>query len=375
MTTARKAKADARARTLQVSLGERSYPIEIGYDTLSRAGAEIARHTKATQVAVVTTARVGDRYAGRLLRSLRDAGVRAHRIDVPDRDRAKSLRQLAALYERFVAHGLDRSAAVVALGGGAVGDLAGFAAATYLRGIPFVQVPTTLLSMVDASIGGKVAVNLKQGKNLAGAFHQPCLVWIDAGTLRSLPPRECSAGLAEVIKAAAIWDRGFFAELEKNIERVRQLEPESLLRVLERSCGIKAEVVSRDEREDGLRRLLNFGHTLGHAIEALSGYRKLLHGEAVAIGMVHAARRSEELEIAPPGTRRRLRALIERASLPTEVPPFPRKAYLAALRVDKKRIDARIHYVVLSRIGSAQTLPLTPAEILPPARRRRGVGA
>ena len=374
MSAASGTSSSPATRSLRVSLGERSYPIHIGFDTLTRAGAEIARHTKATRAVLITTPPVGRRYAGRLVRSLREAGLRAHRIDVPDGDRAKTLRQLAILYDRFLELGLDRSSVVVALGGGAVGDLAGLAAATYLRGVPFVQVPTTLLSMVDASIGGKVAVNLRQGKNLVGAFHQPRLVWIDADTLRSLPARQRSAGLAEVIKTAAIWDRHFFTLLEQQVEAVLALDPEAVLPILERSCAIKAEVVSRDEWERGLRTLLNFGHTLGHAIESLSGYRKLLHGEAVAIGMVHAARRSEELELAPAGTRQRLQELVERAGLPSDRPSFPRKAYLAALRVDKKRSDSRIRYVVLRRIGQADTLPLTPAEILPPERRRARTG-
>ena len=197
-------------RTVEVHLGERSYPIHLGAGTLAGAGDAIARHTKATHAAVVTVSGVGRRYAGTLLRSLRQAGLRTTRIEVPDGDAAKTLRQAARLYDRLLAGGADRGSVVVALGGGVVGDLAGFAAATYLRGVAFVQVPTTVLAMVDASIGGKVAVNLPQGKNLVGAFHQPRLVWIDVATLRSLPVRARAAGLAEVVKAAAIRDAGFF---------------------------------------------------------------------------------------------------------------------------------------------------------------------
>jgi 3-dehydroquinate synthase len=354
-----------------VDLGERSYGIRIGTGTIGDAGGEIARVTKASRVAIITVPEVGRRYAGRLTRSLKEAGVRAHRIDVPDGDSSKNMRQLSQLYDAFLEKGLDRSSAVVALGGGMVGDLAGFAAATYLRGIPFVQVPTTILAMVDASIGGKVAVNLKQGKNLAGAFHQPRLVWIDTATLKSLPPRQRAAGLAEVIKAGAIWDAGFFSQLETDIEGLLELDPDCLLPALERACQVKAEVVSRDEREGGLRMLLNFGHTLAHAVEALTGYRKVLHGEAVGMGMVYAAQRSEELELAPAGTRERIEDLVRRAGLPVELPNFPRKAYLSAVGVDKKKTDARIRFVVLRRIGRAETLPLTPAEILPPTGRRK----
>ena len=368
-----------RQRSVEVALGERSYPIRIGAGWLDRAGPEILRATAATRVALVTVPAVGRRYAARLTRGLRQAGVRVHRFDVPDGDRSKSVAQLSKLWDGFLECGLDRSSAVVALGGGMVGDLAGFAAATYLRGISFVQVPTSLLAMVDASVGGKVAVNLRQGKNLAGAFYQPKLVCIDVATLESLPARQRSAGMAEVIKAGALWDRALFAQLEQNIEKALELEPVALVPVIERACEIKAEVVSLDERESGARKLLNLGHTLGHAVEALTGYRKVLHGEAVAMGMVYAAQRSEELDLAPPGTRRRLEELVRRADLPIDLPPFPRRAYLSALRVDKKRKGAKIDYVVLERIGRAKTVPLTPAEIIPRRRaadqNRAGAGA
>jgi 3-dehydroquinate synthase len=361
-------------RTVQVPLGPRSYPIHLGLGTLGDAGGEIARLTKATQAVVVTVASVRRRWAPRLLRSLREAGLRSHVVEVPDGDRAKSLRQAARLYDAFLALGLDRGVAVLALGGGAVGDLAGFAAATYLRGVPFVQVPTTLLAMADASVGGKVGVNLPQGKNLVGAFWQPRLVWIDAATLESLPARQRSAGMAEVIKHAAIWDPALFASLERGVEAALRLDPETLLPLLEANCAIKAEVVSRDEREQGLRMLLNFGHTLAHAVEAQTGYGRVLHGEAVAMGMAYAARRSEELELAPAGSAERLVRLLERAGLPSALPELPRRAYLSALLVDKKKRDARIRYVVLRRIGRAETLPLTPAEILPSRTWRRTAG-
>jgi 3-dehydroquinate synthase len=264
---------------------------------------------------------------------------------------------------------------VVALGGGMVGDLAGFVAATYLRGIPLVQVPTTLLAMVDASVGGKVAINLPRGKNLVGAFHQPRLVWIDVATLATLPRRERAAGLAEVVKAAAICDADLFAKLESAGERLLDASPALLLPVIERACAIKAEVVSRDERESGLRMILNFGHTLAHAIESLSRYRGILHGEAVAIGMVFAARRSEALGLAPAGTAARLEALLHRLELPTELPGFTRRAYLSALAVDKKRMDAQVRFVALRGIGRVESVPLAPGEILPagalPAGRAR----
>ncbi len=374
MSGARRA-AGRVLRTVEVALGERSYPVQLGRGTLGAVGGEIGRLTKSQHALVVTAPPIGRHYARPLLRSLRDAGLRAARVEVPDGDAAKNLRQLAKLYDAFLERGADRGSAVVALGGGAVGDLAGFAAATYLRGVPFVQVPTTILAMVDASIGGKVGINLRQGKNLAGAFHQPRLVWIDVATLETLPARQRAAGLAEVIKAAAIADADLFERLERDAEALMALDPTALLPVLERACAIKADVVSRDEREGGPRMLLNFGHTLAHAVEQLTGYRRILHGEAVAMGMVFAARRSEELGVAPEGTAERIAALARRLGLPVALPALGRRAYLSALRVDKKKREKRIHFVVLRRIGRAETLPLTPAEIAPPtARRRSGAG-
>ncbi|MEZ4279322.1 MAG: 3-dehydroquinate synthase [Myxococcota bacterium] len=351
--------------SVPVALAERSYAIELGHDWLETIGGRIGALLGAEKVAVVSVTPVARRYAPRLVRGLAQAGVRAGRIVVPDGDASKNLRELGRLYERFLDQGLDRHAGVVALGGGVVGDLAGFAAASFLRGIPFVQVPTTVLSMVDASIGGKTGVNLPRGKNLVGAFHQPRGVFIDTATLSSLPRRERAAGVAELVKAAAIWDAGLFEWLEQHIEAFLDLDPEILLHGLERACAIKAEVVARDEREGGLRRLLNFGHTLGHAIEKHARYRGILHGEAVAIGMVFAAERSEALGFSPAGTALRLASLLERAGLPTTPPDRPRKAYLAAIGVDKKRQGAGIHFVVLKGIGRAGTVSLRPEEILP----------
>ncbi len=355
----------AAGRTVTVALGERAYAVEIGVGSLGDAGGAVAGATGARQAVVVTEPEIGRRYAGPLLAGLRKAGLRTARIDVPRGEKHKSLGEAGRIYRGLVAAGADRSSAIVALGGGKVGDLAGFVAATWMRGVPLVQVPTTLLAMVDSSVGGKVAVNLPEGKNLAGAFHQPRLVWIDAATLESLPARERAAGMAEIVKAAAILDAGFFAQLERDAARALALDVDALLPVIERACAIKADVVVRDERETGLRMLLNFGHTMGHAIEALQRYRGILHGEAVAIGMVFAARRSEELGLAPAGTAARLTDLLAACALPTSLPPFSRSAYLAALRVDKKRKDSHIRYVVLRGIGKAEAVPLTPAEILP----------
>jgi 3-dehydroquinate synthase len=351
--------------SVAVDLGDRSYAIEIGNDWLEPIGRRVGDRLSAERIALITVATVARRYAPALTRGLRAAGSRVSRIVVPDGDATKNLRQLGELYERFLELGLDRHSAVVTLGGGVVGDLGGFAAATFLRGIPFAQVPTTVLAMVDASIGGKTGVNLKQGKNLVGAFHQPVGVYIDAATLRSLPRRQRAAGAAELIKAAAIWDADFFDWLESRIEAFLDLEPKVVMPALERACAIKAEVVARDEREGGLRRLLNFGHTLAHTIETHAGYRGILHGEAVSIGMVFAADRSEALGFSPKGTRERLQSILERAGLPTRIPNRPRRAYLSAMAVDKKKQGEEIHFVVLKGIGASGTTSLRPRDILP----------
>ena len=352
-------------RKVAVDLGERSYDVELGHDWLETIGRRIAARLGTDQIVLVTVPPVARRYAPMLTRGLKAKGARVSRIVVPDGDATKNLAQLGKLYDRFLELGLDRQSAVVTLGGGVVGDLGGFAAATFLRGIPFVQVPTTVLAMVDASIGGKTGVNLPQGKNLVGAFHQPRGVYLDTKVLESLPRRQRAAGAAELIKAAAIWDVALFEELESRIEDFLDLDPTVVLPALERACAIKAEVVERDEREGGLRRLLNFGHTLAHAIESHSGYRGILHGEAVAIGMVFAAERSEAMGFAPKGTRDRLTALLKRAELPIRVPDRPRRAYLSAISVDKKKEGGKIHFVVSKGIGSAGTTLIEPGELIP----------
>jgi shikimate kinase/3-dehydroquinate synthase len=351
--------------TVPVDLGERSYDVELGRDWLETIGRRIGDRLGTERVALITVPAVARRYASLLTQGLQVKGVRVGRIVVPDGDATKNLGQLAALYDTFLKMGLDRHSAVVTLGGGVVGDLGGFAAATFLRGIPFVQVPTTVLAMVDASIGGKTAVNLEQGKNLVGAFHQPQGVYIDIATLASLPSRERAAGAAELIKAAVIWDEELFEWLESKIEPFMALDPKVVIPALERACAIKAEVVRRDEREGGLRRLLNFGHTLAHAVEAHAGYGGVLHGEAVAMGMVFAADRSESLGFAPAGTRDRIEALLKRAGLPTRAPDRSRRAYLSAIAVDKKKQGGKIHFVVSKGIGSAGTALLEAREIIP----------
>jgi 3-dehydroquinate synthase len=361
-----KARPGSALRRIRVALGERSYPVVLGSGNLALAGPAIAQRSGAGLAVIVSVPAVARRYAPALERSLRGAGLRVRRIVVPDGDRSKRLEIVERLYRRLLALGGDRATTLVALGGGMVGDLAGFTAATFLRGVPFVQVPTSVLAMVDASVGGKVGVNLPQGKNLVGAFHQPRLVWIDVETLASLPRRQRSAGFAEVVKAGALWDAAFFERLERDAEALMALDRRRLVPALARAIAIKAEIVSQDEREAGPRMLLNLGHTLAHAVEALTGFRSVLHGEAVAMGMVYAARRSEQLGLAAAGIADRIQGLLRRFELPTELPDFPRRAYLAALGVDKKKRDGKIRYVALRRIGRAETVPLSAARILPP---------
>ena len=354
----------ARASSqLKVDLGERSYSIRIGFDSLDEVGENIAKCCGGKQAILLTVPPVGRRYAKPVLDSLKQAGYQTRRITLPDGDATKNLNQVRKLYDALLKAGADRSSVIVALGGGMVGDLAGFVAATYLRGVAFVQIPTTLLAMVDASIGGKVGVNLPQGKNLVGAFYQPKLVWIDPATLASLPIRMRAAGFAEIAKAGAIWDARFFRRLESNVEAILALDEAPLKDAIIRACAIKAEVVKRDEREGGLRQILNFGHTLAHAVESLQRYKGALHGEAVAMGMVFAAGLSETVHGAPAGTAERVRSLLEAAELPVQLPTYSVARYREALRVDKKRKANRISFVLLQRIGKASWAELGLGDI------------
>ncbi|MGD2081107.1 MAG: 3-dehydroquinate synthase, partial [Nitrospirota bacterium] len=304
----------------RVELGERSYDIVCGSGLLGGLGRAVAELRPGPRVALVTNATVRALYGGAVEKSLGDAGLSVLTISIPDGEEYKSLLWAEKILTDMLAAGLDRGSLVVALGGGVVGDIAGFAASLYMRGIRFVQVPTTLLSQVDSSVGGKTGVNHPLGKNMIGTFWQPSLVWIDVDTLGTLPRRELLAGAAEVIKYGVIWDAGFFDFLSESRERLLSLEAGTLTRVITRSCEIKAEVVSRDEREAGLRSVLNYGHTIGHAIEAVAGYGSLLHGEALAIGMKAEAGLAESLGILPAKDSGRIGALIEAYGLPAELP-------------------------------------------------------
>ncbi len=352
--------------TVQVSLGDRSYPIRIRSGSLADLGETLAGTPGLGRVVVVSAPPIAETHAANLCRGLGRAGLSFEQLEVPDGERAKTLRTASRLYDRLIELGCDRQTCMVGLGGGVVCDLTGFVASTFLRGVPLVQVPTTLLAQVDASVGGKTAVNHARGKNLIGSFYQPRLVWIDPDTLATLPAREVRAGMAEVVKVAAIWDAEFFKWLEENLDAVTALEPEALTQAIARACAIKAEVIGLDEREAGLRALLNFGHTLGHAIENVHGYRKIRHGEGVSIGMVFAAGLSTRLDRASAESAERLRVLLQRLGLPTEPPDLAanREAYLQAISVDKKVRDASVGFVVLREIGRAEVVKLTPEEIL-----------
>ena len=350
---------------VNVELGARRYPIYVGAGCLRELGTKLAETRCGAGVAVVTNSTVADLYLDRTLASLRDAAFEPIAIQIPDGEEHKNLAWLAFVYDKLIDAGVERSGAVIALGGGVVGDLTGFAAATYLRGIPCVQVPTTLLAQVDSAIGGKTGINHVAGKNLIGAFAQPRFVLADVETLRTLPRRELVAGLAEVVKYGIILDPGLFALIENQLPAVQHLERDLLARIVRMCCTLKALVVGEDETESGYRAVLNFGHTIAHGLESLTEYKQYLHGEAVAIGMVAAARISRRLGFCSDVDYQRIRRLLERCGLPTEVPADLRGEPLAlALRSDKKARGGLINFVCLEAIGKTRFERLTCDEIV-----------
>jgi 3-dehydroquinate synthase len=351
--------------TLTVNLGDRSYPIYIGGAILSRVGEFLRRAGFHGKVAVVSNPTVAQFYLEPVHKSLAQSGFEVISALVADGEEYKNLESLAAIYDRLVRARIERKSCVLALGGGVVGDLAGFAAATYLRGVPYVQVPTTLLAQVDSSVGGKTAVNHRDGKNLIGAFYQPRLVLIDVEVLRSLSRRELVAGLAEVIKYGIIEDADLFGLLENEIDRLIGLDLELLIRVIARSCAIKARVVEQDERDDDYRAVLNFGHTVGHALERATGYGEILHGEAVGIGMVKAAAISLRHGFCDHPSLERIRRLIAKAGLPVELPKIVAKqSLIQGMEVDKKSADGKIKFVMCAGIGKICFHSLSPMEVL-----------
>lgn len=337
---------------LPVDLGDRSYPIAIGRSLISDAG-RIAQHVGGQRVAIVTNTVVGPLYLDKLTRTLTAAGKQVIPIVLPDGEEEKNWGNLMRIFDVLLAEKCDRKTTLIALGGGVVGDMAGFAAATYMRGVPFIQVPTTLLAQVDSSVGGKTGINHPLGKNMIGAFYQPQAVIADTATLETLPPRELSAGLAEVIKHGAIIDAEFFDWIEANIGKLVARDPQALAYAIQRSCEIKADVVRQDEREGGLRAILNFGHTFGHAIEAGLGYGKWLHGEAVGCGMVMAADLSHRLGFIDAHAKARIGALVKAAGLPTVAPDLGAGRWLELMQVDKKNEGGEIKFILVKPLGTS----------------------
>jgi 3-dehydroquinate synthase len=352
-------------QTLRVELGERAYAIHIGERLLSSAGL-ILPQLDLLRVAIVTNTTVAALYLQQLVEALRARGVDVLSIVLEDGERYKDWATLNRIYDALLQRRCDRKTTLIALGGGVVGDLAGFAAATYMRGIPFIQVPTTLLAQVDSSIGGKTGINHPLGKNMIGAFYQPRLVLADTKVLETLPPRELSAGMAEVIKHGLVRDAAFFAWLEQNMEKLLACDQDALAHAVRRCCEIKAAVVAEDERETGVRALLNFGHTFGHAIESGMGYGNWLHGEAVAAGMVIAADLSRRLGLIAQADVERVVLLLKRAGLPTAPPDIAPGRMLELMGADKKAEGGKLRFVLLDAIGSASVradIPAAPLQL------------
>ena len=351
------------ATTLRVELGDRAYPIHIGPGLMDDAQL-YAPHVEGRRAAVVTNDTVAPLYAARVEAALARAGATTLRIVLPDGEAYKDWQNLDRIFAALLEARADRRTVLVAVGGGVVGDMAGFAASVYQRGVAHLQVPTTLLAQVDSSVGGKTAINHPLGKNMIGAFHQPGAVIADTTSLSTLPPREYASGLAEVVKYGAISDAGFLAWIEQEAVRLLARDPGALNHAIRRSCEIKAQIVAADEHERGARALLNFGHTFAHAIESAAGYGNWLHGEAVATGMVLAARLSARLGRIPPVQAERLSALLVRLGLPVTPPAFPVATWLEFMGRDKKNAGGQVTLILLDDLGRASVTRDTPERAL-----------
>lgn len=366
--------SDCRINTnVQVDLGQRSYEIVIVSEQLNQLpdylDAWMVRRGLASigkMAVVVTDKHLADSHAAAVSHSLLEGGWKTRVIGLEPGEQTKCLEAATRLYDSLVEWKADRRTCIVAVGGGVIGDLAGFVAATYARGLPFVQVPTSLLAQVDSSVGGKVGVNHPLGKNLIGAFHQPLGVFIDTSVLNTLPDRDYRSGLAEVVKYGVILDAGFFEFLEQNVAELNRRDAGALRQVVARSCRLKADVVEQDEYErTGLRAVLNYGHTFAHAFETLAGYGELLHGEAVAIGMLYASRLAERRGLIDASITERQRALIAALGLPTELPETVRPSVeevLDRMRLDKKSLDGKLRFVLPTRLGHVEVFPDVPEE-------------
>jgi len=359
-------------KSLNVSLADRSYPIHIGSGLLAR-GELIAQHLPQRKAVIITNTVVAPLYLEILRASLIERQVAVQSIVLPDGEEHKDWRTLNRVFDALLTHHAERKTTLIALGGGVIGDLAGFAAAVFQRGAPFIQVPTTLLAQVDSSVGGKTAINHPLGKNMIGAFYQPRAVIADTDTLQTLPDRELSAGIAEIIKYGLIGDRGFFDWIEANIDCLIARDTEALIHAIEISCRNKAIVVASDEREEGVRALLNFGHTFGHAIESGLGYGKWLHGEAVAAGMVIAARVSQRLGLLDAGCVDRIVNVLRRARLPVAGPRLGADRYLELMGHDKKVEGGKIRFILLRDIGDAFISDAVPRDVLDAVLNGAGV--
>ena len=355
------------ASIINVNLPHQSYQIAIAPSSLDQLGEHMAGLKLGKKVLLVSNPMIFKHYGERAIASLKAHGFDVSSCTLPPGERYKTLNSLQKIYDTALENRLERSSTMVALGGGVIGDMTGFAAATWLRGINVVQVPTTLLAMVDSAIGGKTGVNHPQGKNLIGAFHQPRLVLIDPLVLKTLPMREFRAGMAEVIKYGIIWDAQLFAQMEesKRLDQLRYLKPELLDTILTHSCQAKADVVSKDEKEGGLRAILNYGHTIGHAVESLTGYRVVNHGEAVAIGMVAAGQIAVALGMWQKADTERQHALIQKTGLPTQLPTgVDIEAIIEALQTDKKVMEGKVRFILPTQLGAVTITDQVPSDTI-----------
>ena len=341
---------------VRVNLGTESYEILIGTKLTESIRTFVLKAGFSKTVLIISDENVGILYGNAVLRLLKQAGFQAEIIFVAPGEASKSLTVADGIYTKAIELGLDRKSPIVALGGGVVGDLAGFVAATYMRGVPFIQIPTSLLAQVDSSVGGKVAVNHRLGKNLIGAFYQPCAVFMDLAMLKTLPNREIYTGLAEIIKYGIIYDQEFFSYLDQHAEQILALEPTALSHIIHRSCEIKAEVVSQDEKESGLRIILNFGHTLAHAIESETNYELYNHGEAVAIGMYGAARLSYKLGLIQAPDVEQVKNILQKFHLPLQAQQCTVDGLFKSIFHDKKTVNGKVKWVLMESIGKVRTM-------------------
>jgi len=343
-------------KRIHLDLGANSYNILIGQGEIDSLGCHLQKLPFKGRVAVVTNPKIDRLYGGRVREGLNAGGYRPLMIQIPAGERYKTLKQIGRIYDDLIKHRFERSDALLALGGGVIGDMTGFAAATFLRGISCIQCPTTVVAQVDASIGGKTGVDHPDGKNLIGAFHQPRFVCTDPAVLTTLDKREYLSGLAEVVKYGVIADEGFFSYLETNSSAIRARDLEKVTYCIKRSAEIKAEIVQSDERESGLRKILNYGHTIGHAIETLTGYRKVKHGEAVAMGMISSSRLAHQMGLLGKGEILRQIALLEALGLPTQLPDLEPGAILNVMANDKKVVGGELFFVLPKKIGSVEVV-------------------